>query len=193
MERGSRMRRLITFGFVLAVPLAAVAVYFAAFDSGPAPPASAPPGAAAGAALPPNHPPMSGEAQPERHPQMGSAGRSVRVPDEVKNKWRAVRLQIEDKGGTAAPRVVTVALGGTAEIPGTGLVLQVQEFLPALQVKDSEVTSASNEPTNPAVLVRVSEGEREAFRGWLFGKFPDMQPFEHPRVRITLIEGVPKS
>jgi hypothetical protein len=136
---------------------------------------------------------MGGQAQPERHPQMGSGGRTVRVPDVVKGKWRGVRLQVEDKGGQGAPRVLTVALGGAAEIPGTGLTVQVQEFLPALQVKDNEVTSSSNEPTNPAVLVRVSEGEREAFRGWLFGKFPDMQPFEHPQVRITLIEGVPKS
>ena len=68
----------------------------------------------------------------------------------------------------------------------------MDEFLPALQVKDSEITSASNEPSNPAVLVTIRDGDKETFRGWLFGKFPEMQPFEHQTYRITLVEGIPK-
>ncbi len=195
-RRGINIRRLITFGIVLAIPLGAVAVYFALFEPTPQPPAAVvPPAQAASSAgsatLPPNHPPV-GEAPAERHPQMGG-GRAVNVPDTVKGKWQAVRLQVEQKTGKSAPKIFTVRLGGSVGIPGTGLTVQVREFLPALQVKDNEVTSSSNEPTNPAVLVRIMEGEREAFRGWLFGKFPEMQPFEHPTVRITLVEGVPKS
>jgi hypothetical protein len=196
MERGPSIRRLTVLGLVLAVPLAAVALYFALFEPAPPPGMAAPPGqstsAATGGTLPPNHPPLGGDAaEAERHPQMGSAGRTVRVPDAVKGRWQAVRLQVEQKGDQPAPRIFTVKLGDTVQVPGTDLKVQVREFLPALQVKDNEVTSSSNEPTNPAVLVQVSDGEREAFRGWLFGKFPDMQPFEHPRVRITLVEGVP--
>jgi hypothetical protein len=68
----------------------------------------------------------------------------------------------------------------------------VDDFLPALQVKDNEITSASNEPSNPAALVTIRDGDKETFRGWLFGKFPDMQPFEHQTYRITLVEGIPK-
>ena len=69
----------------------------------------------------------------------------------------------------------------------------MRDFLPALQVSGNEVTSAGNDPTNPAALVAVSEGGKEIFKGWLFARFPDMQAFRHPVYRITLLEGVPKS
>jgi hypothetical protein len=68
----------------------------------------------------------------------------------------------------------------------------VGDFLPALQVGGAEVTSSSNDPVNPAVFVTVLDGGKEIFKGWLFSKFPEMQPFEHPKYRITLVEGVPK-
>jgi hypothetical protein len=124
---------------------------------------------------------------------MGSAGRAVRVPDAVKGRWRAVKLQVETKGGGSPPQVITVGLGQDTAVPGSKLTLRVDEFLPALQVKDNEITSASNEPSNPAALVTIWEDGRQAFHGWLFSKFPDMQSFEHPTYRIVLIEGVPKS
>jgi hypothetical protein len=191
MAEAPGARRLIAFGVALAIPLAAVALYFAIFEPAEPPGASRP---QASAALPPNHPPVAGgEAQGERHPQMGGPSRTVRVPESVKGKWQGVRLQVEQKDGKGRPAIYTVKLGGSLDIPDTGLRVQVAEFLPALQVKDNEVTSSSNEPSNPAALIKVSEGEREAFRGWLFSKFPEMQPFEHPKVKITLLEGVPKS
>lgn len=202
-EHDHTTKKLILFGAAIAIPLAAVALYFAAFDQ-PAP--SAPAGgqpAPGQAALPPDHPPVGGPqsgpqasggpAAPAGHPQVGAAGRSVRVPDEVKGKWEAVKLRVEEKGGGKPPRLFTVRLGAQLAIPGSKLRVRVGDFLPALQVSGGEVTSASNEPTNPAVLVTVSEGRKETFRGWLFSKFPDMQPFEHPTYRITLVEGLPKS
>ncbi len=210
-------RKMILFGVAVAIPLAAVALYFALLDqpspapptpqaARPAPPPAAPgtpPGEAAPpqAALPPDHPPIGGQpgsppaptppGAPAGHPQMGGAGRSVRVPEEIKGKWEAVRLRVEEKGGRKPPQVFTVKLGGQLAIPGSKLRVQVGDFLPALQVKGGEVTSASNDPSNPAVLVAVSEGGKETFRGWLFSKFPEMQPFEHPTFRITLVEGIP--
>jgi len=187
-------RRLIAFGVALAIPLAAVALYFAIFEPAEPPGAAAPAPQAAPAALPPNHPPIGGaEPSAERHPQVGTPGRTVRVPESVRGKWEAVRIQVEQRDGTGRPVIYTIRLGGALDLPDTGLRVQVSEFLPALQVKDNEVTSSSNEPKNPAALVRVSEGPRETFRGWLFSNFPEMQPFEHPRVKIRLLEGVPKS
>jgi len=111
----------------------------------------------------------------------------------VKGKWQAVKLRVEEKRGGKAPQVYTVKLGGQLDIPGSALRVRIGEFLPALQVSGNEVTSASNDPTNPAVMVTVSEGGKETFKGWLFAKFPEMQPFEHPTYRITLVEGVPAS
>jgi len=203
------VRRLILVGLAVAISLAAVAIYFAAFDEQPAP---APPRAAQAiqggqavpgqATLPPDHPPVgaqSGDAQaspglvaPTGHPQMGG-GRLIRVPDEVKGKWQAVKLRVEEKSGATTPQVFTVRLGGQFDIPGSKLRVRVGEFLPALQVSGNEVTSASNNPSNPAVMVTVEEDGKESFKGWLFGKFPEMQPFDHPMYRITLVEGVPAS
>ena len=203
-------RKLIMFGVAVAVPLAAVAIYFAVFDE-PPPPAQPPvpqavPGGSAGpgpASLPPDHPPIAAQAgdsqpgagppAPAGHPQMGSGGRLIRVPDEVNGKWQAVKLRVEEKSGGRPPQVFTVKLGGQFDIPGSKLQVRVGEFLPALQVSGNEVTSASNNPTNPAVMVTVLESGKEAFKGWLFSKFPEMQPFEHPIYRITLVEGVPAS
>jgi hypothetical protein len=103
-----------------------------------------------------------------------------------------VKLRVEEKGGGKPPEIFTVKLGGQLSIPGSELRVQVGEFLPALQVSGGEITSASNDPTNPAVQVTVSEGGKDTFKGWLFSKFPEMQPFEHPKYRITLVEGVPR-
>jgi hypothetical protein len=209
-ESSPTTRRLILFGVAVAVPLAAVAIYFAAFDQ-PPPPVQPPapqaaPGGAAGTdqpSLPPDHPPIgaragsaqagAGSSAQAGHPQVGGSGRSIRVPDEVKGKWQAVKLRVEEKSGGKPPQVFTVKLGGQMDIPGSKLQVRVGEFLPALQVSGNEITSASNNPTNPAVMVTVSEGGKETFKGWLFSKFPEMQPFEHPTYRITLVDGVPAS
>jgi hypothetical protein len=204
-EANPTTRKLILFGVAAAVPLAAVALYFAIFDQAP-PPAQrsvpqAVPGKAAGtdqASLPPDHPPIGAQAaggasMPAGHPQGGGSGRSIRVPDEVKGKWQAVKLRVEEKSGGKPPQVFTVKLGGQLDIPGGKLQIRVGEFLPALQVSGNEITSVSNSPSNPAVMVTVSEGGKETFKGWLFAKFPEMQPFEHPIYRITLVEGVPAS
>ncbi len=190
-------RRWVLSGLAVAIPLGAVALYFAflAPPPPPAPAASASRGAAP-AGLPPDHPPIGGTegsapGGERAHPQMGSTGRAVRVPDEVKGKWRAVRLKVETKGGGGPPQTITLGLGAEAAVQGTRLKLRAEEFLPALHVKDNEITSGSNEPVNPAVLMTIWEDGKRVFHGWLFGKFPDMQPFEHPKYRITLIEGVP--
>ena len=203
-ESSPSTRRLILLGVAIAIPLAAVAIYFAALDQ--APPPAQPPMAQAvpgKAPLPPDHPPVgaqagaaessAGASTPAGHPQMGSGGRLIRVPDAVKGRWQAVKLRVEEKNGSKPPQVYTVKLGGQFDILGGPLRVRVGEFLPALQVSGNEVTSPSNDPTNPAVMVTVSEDGKEVFKGWLFAKFPEMQPFEHPTYRITLVEGVPSS
>ncbi|MCX5736041.1 MAG: DUF2155 domain-containing protein [candidate division NC10 bacterium] len=190
---GTKMRRWVLAGLAAAVPLAAVALYFALVAPAPTPSAAGP-AAVVTPTLPPNHPRVEGAATPEDrpHPPTGSTGRTVRVPDSVKGKWQAVKLKVEAKNGASAPQIVTVKLGRDLVIPGSALRLRADDFLPALLVKDGEITSASNEPSNPAALVTIRDGDKETFRGWLFGKFPDMQPFEHQIYRITLVEGIPK-
>jgi len=195
------MRRLILLGVAVAIPLAAVALYFAILApsapvAGPsAPPLSGPPGAPA-ASLPPDHPPIggtgAGPAAERPHPQVGSTARAVRVPDAIRGKWQAVKLEVGIKGASSPAQTLTANLGSDVAVPGSGLTLRASEFLPALQVKDNEITSASNEPSNPAALVTITENGKQIFHGWLFSKFPEMQPFDHPTYKITLIDGVPK-
>ncbi len=207
LDQEPGLKRLILFGAAIAVPLALVALYFAVFDqshtAAPTAQSAATQEAAAQPptgqpALPPNHPPIQGQGappgatMPPGHPQVGSAARRVRIPDSVKGKWAAVKLRIEEKAGGQGPQVVTAKLGSDFPVKGSPLTVHVGEFLPALQVGGNEVTSASNDPTNPAVFVTILDGGKEIFRGWLFAKFPEMQPFEHPKYRITLIEGIPK-
>jgi len=186
LERASR-RRLLAIGAAVAVPLVAVALYAAFLDRPePAVPAARGPEPV----LPADHPPAGGT--PAQHPQMGGSGRAVRVPDEVKGRWQAVTLRVETRGDPAPPRTYTVPIGGEIQIPRSALRVRVWGFLPALQVQEAEITSAGNQPSNPAALVAVLDGGRESFRGWLFAKFPEMQPFEHPTYRITLVEGIPR-
>jgi hypothetical protein len=197
IEQRTTTRRWILLGLAIAIPLGAVALYFAVLAPPPPPaPVAAAPRGAGPAGLPADHPPIggAGAAAPEgerAHPQMGSTGRAVRVPDSVKGKWRAVKLQVETKGGGSPPQTITLGLGAEAVVAGSKLKLRAEEFLPALQVKGNEITSGSNEPANPAVLMTIWEDGKQVFHGWLFSKFPDMQPFEHPTYRITLVEGVP--
>jgi hypothetical protein len=204
-EASPGTRKLVLAGVAVAAPLAAVAIYFAVFDQpAPAPPPAQTPApqAAPGGQLPSDHPSLAGQpggaqastgpSAPAEHPQMGG-GRSIRVPEEVRGKWQAVKLRVEEKGGGKPPQTVTVKLGDQFDIPGSKLRIRVTEFLPALQVSGNEITSGSNNPTNPAALVAVSEAGKEIFKGWLFANFPEMQPFEHPTHRITLVEGIPAS
>jgi len=195
---GPVTRRLILLGVAVAIPLAAVALYFAVLvPSGPvAGPDAPPPAGAAATGLPADHPPIggagTGPAADRTHPQVGGTGRAVRVPDAIRGKWQAVRLQIEIKGAGRAAQPLVANLGNEVAVPGSDLTLRADEFLPALQVKDNEITSLSNEPSNPAALVTITEKGKQVFHGWLFSKFPEMQPFDHPKYRITLIDGVPK-
>jgi len=136
---------------------------------------------------------QSGGEQRGGHPQVMGGSRAVRVPQEVQGRWRAVRLRVEAREDGKAAQVFTVKLGDLLDIPGSALRVRIGDFLPALQVSGNEVTSASNDPTNPAVMVMVSDGGKDTFKGWFFAKFPEMQAFEHPKYRITLVEGVPAS
>ena len=115
----------------------------------------------------------------------------VIVPEDVKGKWNAVKILFEDKA-VKKRREFTVNLNGDFKVPDTDLKISVGEFLPDFRMSTGMITSASNEPNNSAVYIKVFEGEKEIFNGWLFAKFPTTHPFEHPKYGITLKEGVEK-
>lgn len=118
-------------------------------------------------------------------------GLKVVVPESVKGRWMAVKIAVEDKAAKKN-RELTINLNSEAVIPDTGLKVFVGDFLPDFKMGDGTITSSSNELNNPAVNITVHEGNHEIFKGWLFSKFPNIHPFEHPKYGITLKEGINK-
>jgi type IV secretory pathway VirB10-like protein len=121
----------------------------------------------------------------------------VIVPASVKGKWSAVKLIVEDKTKKES-KEYTINLNSDFKVPGSDLKIHVGDFLPDFRMSGVTLTSASNEPNNPAVAVRVLEGNKQIFPapgrkwGWLFAKMPSVHPLTHPKYGIHLKEGIPK-
>ncbi|MGA2192537.1 MAG: DUF2155 domain-containing protein [Nitrospirota bacterium] len=142
--------------------------------------------------------PKEGAAQPGQGAPAGQqqvippVGKPVvEVPDIIKGKWKGVVLVVDDKEKKTRSDE-KVGLGDKFKVPGSDLTVVVKEFFPAFVMQGSNITSTSNESTNPAAQVVVSEGGSEIFSGWLFARYPTTHAFTHPRFAITLKEGIPK-
>ena len=141
--------------------------------------------------LPPGHPSMEGGMPATGMPDMPKVDRKVIVPKEVSAKWKAVKLNIEDKA-TKSTKEYTVAVGGEQSIPNTNVKVKVLVFLPDFRMGDKDITSASDKPNNPAAQIAVLDGGKEVWKGWLYSMHPGIHPFQHEKVGITLMGGVSK-
>ncbi|MFA5846873.1 MAG: DUF2155 domain-containing protein [Thermodesulfovibrionales bacterium] len=146
------------------------------------------PGTPGVGALPPGHPQ---QGQGNQGITMPKGDLQVVIPASVKGKWGAVKIVVEDKA-TKKAQEFTVKLNSDLQIPNSNLKVTVGEFLPDFKMDVGTITSISNEPNNPAVSIKVFEGGKEVFKGWLYAKFPAIHPFEHPKVGLGLKEGVKK-
>lgn len=155
-----------------------------------------------------SEPMPSGQMMPEQLPSGGQQvarpgtmmpkGKTqVVVPDSVKKTWSAAKIIVEDKI-TKTKQEYTVKLNSDFKIPHSNLSIHVGDFLPDFRMEGLNLTSASNNPTNPALAIRVYEGEKQIFPapgkswGWLFAKVPSIHPFEHQKYGIFLKEGIRK-
>jgi hypothetical protein len=111
------------------------------------------------------------------------------VPENVKSKWNAVVLVLEDKAA-GKTEDVTLKLGSEYAIPNSNLKVVVGDYLPDFRMDGLTITSASDQPNNPAVHVKVFEGDKEVFKGWLYSKFPTIHPFTHEKYGLQLKEAV---
>ncbi len=84
-------------------------------------------------------------------------------------------------------------IGATAPLPEASLVVRADAFLPAFTMAGGVVTSEGVEPQNEAARITVLESGKEIFGGWIFKRFPDVHPFSHPRFKLLLEGGVPRS
>jgi hypothetical protein len=137
--------------------------------------------------LPPGHPNTGGQPQV----MMPKGQLTVSVPDAVKGKWKAVVIVVEDKE-SKKKNEYTVNLNSDFTVPSSKLKLSVGDFLPDFRMDGLSITSSTNEPNNPAVKMKISDGDKEIFNSWFYSKFPAIHPFEHPKYAIMLKEGVKK-
>src|SRR4030066_943407 len=141
--------------------------------------------------------PMQPSPQSPMQRPMTMGQTKIVVPDSIKGKWSAVKLVVQDKV-TKESKEYTVNLNSDLKIPNSNLKIHVGEFFPDFKMSGINLTSASNEPKNPAVAVRILEGEKQIFPaqgkkwGWLFSKMPSVHPLNHPKYVIILKEGIPK-
>jgi hypothetical protein len=141
--------------------------------------------------------PMQQSPQSPMQRPMTMGETKVVVPNSVKGKWSAVKLVVEDKVKKEF-KEYTVNLNSDLKIPDSNLKIHVGDFLPDFSMSGRTLTSASNDQRNPAVAVRVFEGDKQIFPvqgkkwGWLFSKMPSIHPLNHPKYAIHLKEGVPK-
>ncbi len=117
-------------------------------------------------------------------PQKGQEA-TVTVPPDEKGKWKAIKVTVEDKTANTK-KDVELTIGTDTPIPGTSLSIKPLAFIPSFVMQGLNITSASNEPTNPAAQVVISENGKQIFKGWLFQKFPTTHAFTHPKYAVTL-------
>jgi hypothetical protein len=116
----------------------------------------------------------------------------LEVPDEVQKAYSGIVLLWKDSS-TGKEGKLEVPLGGSTELPGSGLTVAADVFLPAFTMTSEVITSAGIEPENPAARIRVTEGGKELFGGWIFKRFPEVHPFTHSRFSLLLDGGVRKT
>jgi hypothetical protein len=124
------------------------------------------------------------------HPKAAKSPSVVVVPDSVKGKWKAVKIQVVDKNAKTQ-HVYTIPIGSEIELPGSNLSLKVENFLPHFTMEGTTLTSQSNEPRNPAAQLVVKENGKEIYKGWLFTLYPTTHAFQHPQYGFTLVDYIP--
>ena len=130
------------------------------------------------------------EDPPTPPKQKHKSALQVVVPAGVKAKWKAVKIAVWDKA-TNQETVYAIEIGSDFPIPESKLRIKVLSFLPAFIMDGKSISSISNETTNPAAQVTVSEGEKILFIGWLFSLYPMTHSFQHPRFSFTLVGSLP--
>ncbi len=160
--------------FAAVVVIAALAVSFGACKKKEAQPQ-----------LPPGHTGMQGgmPAAPRE--------RTVNVPKDVKAKWTAAKLVVEDKPRKTT-KEFTVNVGSELAVPNTDIKIKVLAFLPDFKMSDTEITSVSNKPNNPAVQVAIDEPGKPEWKGWLFAMQPGIHSYPSDKIGVTLMGGVSK-
>ncbi len=136
-------------------------------------------------AMPANHPMDASDSESGFvHPKTTQAS-SLRIPAEVKAKWKSVELSITPAGGRE--QRTRVSIGDKVAVADSGLTLGVTAFVPAFMSDAGVVTSASNHPDNPAVQLQLRDRKGKIAEGWVFQSLPDFNSFSSDKVSVRLL------
>ena len=122
-------------------------------------------------------------------PHAGMAKREavVQIPAVVQARWKRIHIAVLDLQAKKEATYVA-ELGKDFSVPGSNLTLRPLAIVPDFTMDAGVISSKSNEPQNPAAQVLLTEGGKPIFRGWLFARFPETHPFEHPKYALRLLE-----
>lgn len=132
-------------------------------------------------------PPMSGNRPADADFKHAKSGVKTRldIPADVKAKWKTVELSVAGKD--IGLRKLQIPVGGEIGIDKSGLTVRVVAYVPAFQSDAGAVTSASNKPDNPAVLIQLVDNGQVLNEGWVFQKLPDFNTYSNDRLQIQLL------
>ncbi len=137
-------------------------------------------------------PPPKQEMQPQTdspHGMIPPTERTVALPDSVKGKWAAVKIEVLYKEKNEKKQF-DVPLNSDFAVPDSDIVISVGEFFPEFTLDGNTYTSISNEQKNPATKVKITQQDKVIFEGWLFTNFPSVHPFENEKYGVTLVGGI---
>jgi hypothetical protein len=119
-----------------------------------------------------------------KHPTSVSKSH-LNIPADVKAKWKTVELSLS--GQNVPLRKVRVSIGGETSLDPSGLIVRVVAYVPAFQSDSGTVTSSTNNPDNPAVLVQLVEKAKVLNEGWVFQKYPDFNTYKNEKLQLQLL------
>lgn len=153
--------------------------------------------------LPPGHPPLNGQLPPG-HPttttqeklaevhsgkKLTKFDKPINIPLNVVKTWKYATVEIVDK--TTGKVVKKEKVTKDTEIKYDDLDIKILYIVPHL-ILNQGYTSGSNEPINPALLVKVKSKGRVIYAGPIYKNFPNMYNINHPRYKM-LLKGISKS
>lgn len=117
-----------------------------------------------------------------------AGGEATQAPQEESPNWTTARIFVEDKKSGRAD-YVQLKVGQKRSLAFSGLRMEVDRIVPTFRMGGHEIPDVpTDQALNPAAQVRIFEGRREVFRGWLFSRFPDTHAFQHPQFSVRLMD-----
>jgi cytochrome c biogenesis protein len=78
--------------------------------------------------------------------------------------------------GAQKHRTLTLVPGAPAQLDEQGSVVELANFIPDFVLDGNQITSRSDEPRNPAILLQVTRPGGQRSSAWILAKSPELNP-----------------